>query len=210
MTGSSYAEICHALDLNISKSTMSGWFKYLVLPPEMQDLLKRKSLTNLSKAREKLAVQRVRRRQQTLEAIRVDNLGLLDQLTDPTSAKLALAMLFWAEGSKKEDSLTFGNSDPALIRMFLQLLRCCYKLDEDKFRCTVMCRADQDAAALQGFWSEVTSIPLHRFYKSSIDMRTVGKPTRKDNYKGVCRINYYSSTIGRELCQIPKLLFMGP
>ncbi|MCX6715889.1 MAG: hypothetical protein NT077_02600 [Candidatus Taylorbacteria bacterium] len=94
-----------------------------------------------------------------------------------------------------------------LIAMFLQLLRKCYTLDEEKFRCTVMCRADQDIAQLQNFWSGITHIPLMKFYRATIDQRTIGKPTRKPDYKGVCRINYFSAMIAKELCQIPKLLF---
>lgn len=118
-------------------------------------------------------------------------------------------MLFWAEGTKREDGLAFGNSDPRMVRMFLALLRRCYDIDESKFRCTVMCRADQDVDGLQAFWSEVTGIGAQSFYRARVDKRSVGRPTLRKGYKGVCLINYFSAKIARELCQIPKLVFLG-
>jgi hypothetical protein len=53
------------------------------------------------------------------------------------------------EGTKgNRGSLRFGNSDPFVIDLFLNLMEKCYSIDKKKFRCTVLCRADQDTKEL--------------------------------------------------------------
>ena len=98
----------------------------------------------------------------------------------------------------------FGNSDPAVVRMFVDLMRECYTLDERKFRCTLQCRADQDIKKLERFWSETTKIPREQFYKARIDKRTFGQVSEKQEYKGVCRIDYFSSALDLELKRIAR------
>jgi hypothetical protein len=131
-----------------------------------------------------------------------------DILRDKNVAKISLAMLYLGEGSKTHKaSLMFGNSNPDIIKLFLDLLRYCYNINEEKFRCTVQCRADQDIKKLESFWSELTKIPRGQFYGARIDPRTMGKKTKKINYKGVCRIDYFSADIFLELEKITEILF---
>ena len=117
-------------------------------------------------------------------------------------------MLYLGEGSKaRKGSLCFANSDPLVIELFLSLMRKCYSIDTNKFRCTVQCRADQDIKNLENFWMAITKIPKSQFYKAQIDPRTIGKPSRRLAYKGVCRIDYFSADIFTELMVIPKVVF---
>ena len=125
-------------------------------------------------------------------------------------AKVALAMLYWCEGAKtRYGSLALGNSDPALISTFLLLLRHCYAVNEKKLRATVLCRADQDADVLEKFWAKVTGLPHDQFYASRVDARTIGNPTMKEDYKGVCRVDYFSADVYNELKIIYQLVGEG-
>src|SRR5690606_29339866 len=92
------------------------------------------------------------RKEENIKAIRdrVKELPLLIN-KDKNIAKVALVMLYLGEGSKKGSSLTFGNSNPDVISLFLKLLRGVYDLDSKKFRCTLQCRADQDVKKLERF-----------------------------------------------------------
>ncbi|HLD21589.1 MAG TPA: hypothetical protein VJB65_01705 [Patescibacteria group bacterium] len=132
-------------------------------------------------------------------------------LKEEIHAKIALAMLYLGEGTKCQGrcTITFGNSNPIIIRLFLALLRKCYPIDESKFRCTIQCRADQNIENLTHYWTSVTNIPLHQFYKSRIDKRTIGKITMKPKYNGVCRIDYFSSAIYLDLLAAIDNLTMG-
>lgn len=122
-------------------------------------------------------------------------------------AKLVLVSLFLGEGSKNtHGSLVFGNSNPKIISLFLKLLRFCYVVDENKFRCTLQCRADQKIDLLNKFWSKITKIPLKQFYAARIDPRSIGKMSHKKDYRGVCRIDYFSANIFNELTVIANML----
>ena len=146
------------------------------------------------------------KKKERLKEVRSQISHLPDKLKDKNVAKIALAMLYLGEGSKNQSSLVFGNSNPFVISLFLKLLRFCYPLNEQKFRCTVQCRADQNVKNLGMFWSKVTGISNQLFYKPQIDKRTIGLKTKKVDYQGVCRIDYFSADIFTELMQIIDLI----
>lgn len=210
-TGKSYGEIRKALNKPIPKSTLSNWCNSVVLPQEYREKIKELILNNSRKGRIiALAVNKVKR-QKYLDSVAERNKHLANLLENRDIAKIAIAMLYLGEGSKtRKGSLMFGNSDPLIVGLFLHLLRHCYSIDERKFRCTVQCRADQDTRKLEVFWHSVTKIPTSQFYRAQIDPRTVGKPSKKPDYKGVCRIDYFSADISIELEQIVRIIYKGP
>lgn len=166
------------------------------------------ALEKLKKAREV-----ARRAKQQLRAFRIEslfrkNIDLPLVVSNPSVMKILLAVLYAAEGSRnpRRSAIMFGNSDPLIIRIFLYLLRGAHEIDERKFRCTIQCRADQDAKNLQVYWSRETGIPESQFYKPRIDPRSIGKPSKNRNYKGVCRIDYFSSMVLAEINVILELL----
>jgi hypothetical protein len=46
-------------------------------------------------------------------------------------------MLYWAEGSKSRNKVTFTNSDASMVRHFLRFLRECYEVDDDRMTLSV-------------------------------------------------------------------------
>jgi len=206
--GLTYSEIVSLLNVRIPKGTLSFWCKNLTLPNDYQKKIKNINKLNLEKARVKAIEAAKTTRQKQIDAIKIENGHLLRDIQNINVAKIALAMLYLGEGSKnrKRGSLSFGNSDPKVITLFMDLMHKVYKLDESKFRCTLLCRADQDIEKLEKLWSSITKIPLAQFYKAQIDPRTIGKPTKKIDYKGVCKIDYFSAKIFAELLEIPNIL----
>jgi hypothetical protein len=207
MAGKTYSEICLLLRSNIPKSTLSFWCKNINLSFSNSERIKNVIRNNAKIAREKaLAVNKVKRLKylnNIIESVR----PLCDRIENRDVAKIALAMLYLGEGSKtQKGSLMFGNSNPQIIRLFISLLNYCYPTKLQKYRITVQCRADQDIAKLERFWCHLTQIPHKYFYKAQVDPRTVNKPTKKVNYRGVCRIDYYSADILNELMQIIGLI----
>ena len=123
------------------------------------------------------------KRERVLREIRDRIKNLPHKLKDKEVAKIALAMLYLGEGTKNtKGSLVFANSDAEIIQLFLKLLRYSYHIKEERLHCVVQCRADQDTDYLNRYWSQVTQIPLSRFYKPRIDPRTFNKPTKKKDY----------------------------
>lgn len=206
--GRTYQEIAQSLKISIPKSTLSYWCRSIPLPNGYKRKVREYNLSNLEKAR-KIALQiQKKKRGNYLESLKDRNIHLAQLIEDPNIAKIALAVLYLGEGRKniKRSSLMFGNSDPNIVKLFLYLLRSCYTIDESKFRCTVQSRADQKTAELENFWQDVTKIPASQFYKARIDPRTVGKISKKPEYKGVCRLDYFSAELLIELLQIAEML----
>lgn len=126
---------------------------------------------------------------------------------DNDFAKAVLAALYLAEGGKnRKGALMFGNSNPEIISLFLNLLRCVYQIENSKFRCTLLCRADQNLEKSESFWVSITGVPKEQFYKPRIDSRTIGKKSRNPEYKGVCRIDYFSAQVYNDLTAAGDIL----
>jgi len=207
-SGKTYGEIKSILNKNISKSTLSIWFKNINLTKEQQGKIKKSIKNKIYHSRIRALTTNKKKREQYLISVnnRVKHLG--NNVKNKSIAKIIVAMLYLGEGSKTQrGSLMFCNSNPLVVNIFLNLLRYCYNINESKFRCTVQCRADQNIKNLEKFWSKVTKIPLNQFYATKIDPRTIGKPSKKLNYKGVCRIDYFSADLYTELIKIPEIIY---
>jgi len=208
-SGKTYGEIIRITKHDIPKSTLSDWCSKIYLNSEQRKLIDKKVRDNCKKGMEVAWQINKKRREEYLKSIASRNKHLVKIFKNKDVGKIALAMLYLGEGSKSlgRSSLRFGNSDPFVIDLFLNLLRKCYTVDEKKFRCTVLCRADQNINNLEKFWLEVTKISKLQFYKTRIDARTIGKPSLKLDYKGVCVIDYFSADIFLDLMQIPKSVY---
>ena len=209
-SGKTYTEICKIIGINISKGTLSDWCGSISLSPQQKQRVERLIKRGTNKGRAVALVVNKLKREKYIQAVKNRINHLPNELKDKNTSKIALAMLYLGEGAKTQrGSLMFGNSDSLIIRLFLSLLRYCYNIDENKFRCTLQCRADQNIPKLEKFWSQVTKIPLSQFYKARIDPRTIGRPSKNPDYKGVCRIDYFSGDIFMELKQIIAVI-LGP
>jgi len=203
--GKTYPEIQNALGVNISKGTLSYWFKDVRLTAEQSRIIQAQNLRSLSISRLKALATKRTMRHQYLESMSERVKGFTYFLNDKVAGKVVLSILYITEGSQRSvGSITFANSDSYIISLFLHLLRFCYSIDERKLRCTVQCRADQDVRDLTRFWRGITRIPSRQFLKPQIDPRTLGKPTKRAGYKGVCRLNYFSADLALELQAIAK------
>lgn len=208
--GKTYGEIRKSLGVNIPKSTLSDWCRDIPLSTQQQELIKRLMKTASDKGLATAWTVNKARRVKYIKTVKERVQHLSEQLKDKGTAKIALAMLYLGEGAKTiKGSLMFGNSDPSAIGLFLKLLRYCYVVNESKFRCTLQCRADQNIRGLEKFWSGITKIPLAQFYKARVDPRTIGKPSKNLDYRGVCRIDYFSGDTFMELKQIVEVIFEG-
>lgn len=208
--GQTYTEIRNALDLNIPKGTFHSWFKNVILPKDYYSKIANLNRVHLKKAR-LIAVEISKiKRQEFLSSLDKINFPIADLIYNPETAKIALAMLCLGEARKynsKTSSFYLGNSDPRIIIIFLASLKICFDFKLEKVRCTVQCRADQNVESLEKYWMGVTKIPKRLFYKAQIDPRTIGKSTKKIDYKGVLRVDYLDTKVQLELESLSKLIY---
>lgn len=190
--GFSYGEIANKLQ--IAKSTAHLWVKRVELDRKALKELERKRIIARLKGLKVLKnIRKLRKNQIKKLAIASINKIKLNKETK----KLLCSFLYWGEGSKNTNSLTFTNSDPIMIKSYLTLLRSSFELDEKKFRGLIHIHEYHDEKEIKNYWSKITKIPLSQFSKSYLKPHT-GKNT-KDGYKGTISINYYDYKIALEL-----------
>ncbi len=205
--GKTYGEIRLLLKQSIPKSTLSDWCKKATLPKNYTDRISKLNLNNLNKAR--LIAHEINKikREDLLEEIQNTNLPIAALIQNQKIAKIALAMLCLGEASRTRGTFNLGSSDSRIITLFIELLNKCFAFDLKKVRCTVQCRADQDTKMLETYWQNVTKVPKRLFYKTRIDPRTKGKPTKNKNYMGVLRVDYLNTKAQIDLETLAQLLY---
>ena len=207
--GKTYSEI--RKKLSISKGTLSYWSKKITLSASATKRLKKNQDSNLKKARLVNQANLKIRQAQSLIDIRERIKPSILKIMKPEVLKIALAFLYLGEGAKWKShrGLQLGSSDPVILLLYKKLLKSCYMIDKDKLRCYICYRADQSLEDLIKYWSRTLSISNSKFYKSSYDKRTIGKPTRNKDYRGVCIISCAGTEIQHELDIITKVFLEG-
>jgi len=121
--------------------------------------------------------------------------------------KSMLAVLYWAEGSKYEgvSGLRFVNTDPALMQLYVSLLRQCYEIDEEKFRMRLHLHYYHKKREARDFWATTLSISPSQCTSVFVKKRSRKKRFRK-NFMGICFINYSNGDIREELLALGKEL----
>jgi len=114
--------------------------------------------------------------------------------------ELALAMLYFGEGSKK-GTTSMGAADPLMLSFFLASIERVYHLDRNNFRYDLHLRYDQDELQLKEIWSKQLCVSIDKFKYVSRDKRSIGKPTR-NGYPGVCQIFIGDISIRRRLISL--------
>ena len=195
-SGWSLGEIARALE--IPRSTLSGWTKEIKLTGKQKGRIKEKIIESGIIGRRLALKANLAKLNRWKKGIRERVKHYKDLATEKTEfGKIICGILYLCEGAKYPSSrfLYFGNSDPRVISAFINLLRKCYAIKEEKLRFDIRYRWDQDLKKLRIFWSKVTRIPVKQCLNSQPDPRTKGSPTLRKSYKGVCRVIYYDSSL---------------
>jgi hypothetical protein len=199
--GKTYQEI-KAL-LGIPKSTLSTWFSEKHANLYSKEI-QRAHLAKIRLIARTAVFQRIEKRnKETNEKAG----GILKKIPQNVMIdKLALSLLYWAEGSKHSSvsGLIFVNTDPVMMEMYVRLLRRAYSVDETRFRVRIHLHYYHEKKDLTKFWSELLNIPESQFASPYLKPRSKKKRFRR-NSKGICLLRYGDSNIRRELLEISRL-----
>lgn len=182
--------------LNIAKSTTSLWISKVPLPKAIADLLEKKEMTGRQKGLAVIAAKRKLAQigyEKEAEALIRESWSTQDKKL----ARLLCASLFWCEGSKRITDVRFTNSDPGLVRFFLQTFRKGFEIDESKWRALIHLHDYHPVYKQSLLWSKITGIPLYQFTKPYIKAHT-GVRKRLD-YPGCISIRYGDAKIAKRL-----------
>ncbi len=108
-------------------------------------------------------------------------------------------MLYWAEGAKytpdmRSAVIDFVNSDPRMVKLFLNFLRIICGVDEKRLRVLLYCYANQDIEFLKKYWYKVTEINFKQFTKPYVREDFLPEKSGKMRY-GLVHIRYYDKKL---------------
>jgi hypothetical protein len=93
-----------------------------------------------------------------------------------------MTALYWGEGGKRD--FNFTNSDPVMIKIFVNWLEKILKINSNDLRVSIRIYEDLDKEKSLNYWSKIIGIPVNKFASVNI---LKGKKLGKLEY-GLCRI----------------------
>lgn len=98
---------------------------------------------------------------------------------------IAGVAMYFAEGSKTDQNVSFSNSDPRAIKFMAEWLREFCFVPEGRFRGRIYLHDNLDEKRAKKFWSELTNVPLEQFRKSYIVKNDPKRFRKSKNIYGV-------------------------
>ncbi|MEU6507269.1 hypothetical protein [Streptomyces sp. NPDC046942] len=171
------------VELGCSKSSISLWVRDLPRP-ERRDPAEQAKLASRKRWEHELSV-RDEERQKTKSAA-ASEIGTMST----RELFIAGVALYWAEGTKdkphaRRERVTFVNSDPTMIRLFLAWLDL-LQVERERIRFHLMIHESADIEAAEHYWAGVVQADPSTFGKTTVkrhNPKTVRKNTG-DNYRG--------------------------
>ncbi len=186
-------------EFGVPRSTLSGWFKEVILTEDQRTKLMQNSYDGWKKAREKAIITKNLQKAKRISQAKIDALAVNKELPTGSLAvlELSLAMLYFGEG-KKKNATGMGGSDPFMILFFITSLEKIYGLDRNNFRYDLHLRDDQNEDESRLYWSSQLGIQPEKIKHIVKDKRTIGRPTY-ETYKGVCLVELGNIAVQRRL-----------
>lgn len=187
--GYTYVEI--AAELGVSKSSVSLWARDLPRVGRISyEETRKRNAQGVSSYWEAEGLRREARRQAVSAAASTEVGSLSDR-----EIIIAGAIAYWCEGAKskphrRSEEVSFINSDPQLIRFFLEFLAV-VGVSRDRLICRLLIHESADVAAALRFWKHLTGLPASQFRPPTLkrhNPKTVRKNTG-ENYHGCLVIN---------------------
>lgn len=203
--GSTFREIQQELG-DIPKASLSYICKDVELGEPYKNKIRALNLSVLRSARVLAGSANERAELDSLSTLTIEAVRITNSNAEMDKHKVALAVLYLGEGRKRRSyrGLSLGGSDLTTLQIYLSLLQTCYGLKMNDIRAAVQYRADQNLDDLKMYWAAGLGLTLDQFYETKPDPRTEGKPTKRNDYKGVCVITCRGAAIQLELSLIAE------
>jgi AcrR family transcriptional regulator len=173
--------------LRVSRSSVSLWVRDIELTCEQHEALReRNAIYDRQRLGNKIwaAQSRERRMRWQADGREIARRG------DPMFA--AGCMLYWAEGSKTRNAAQMTNSDPEVLRFFVQFLRAYFQIPDERF--AVACNLFADhlprQREVEQFWLETLRLPSSALRKSIVNTYSKYSQKKRKNMLpyGTCRV----------------------
>lgn len=194
--GFSYSEILKRIP--VAKSSLSLWLKSVGLSKSQKQRLTDKKLSSARRGALKKKEDRILRTKIIKENAKKE----VKKLTEREMWLIGIA-LYWAEGSKEKEwnpgsRTQFTNSDPNMIRLFLNWLFEIVKIPKERVSLSIYIHENHENRIPEviNYWSKITDFPQNNFnqvYFKRNKIHTKRKNVGLDYY-GILRITVHASS----------------
>lgn len=208
IAGKSYNEI--QKELNVPKSTLSGWLKHVVLSDKARERLDSRMRSEGSK---KLIVLNKLQTHKAEQRARETHAFAKKKIPTLTKRDLLIigTVLYWAEGYKRlkvkdgkermDHTISFVNSDAEMISVFVRFLRGVLDVPPERIRLSMRLYAHINENEARTYWMRATGLTKERFFKSTYLVSGASKGTRPYN-----RLPW--GTLQVEVCDTAKFHYL--
>ncbi len=122
---------------------------------------------------------------------------------------IAGAALYAGEGAKGDRRVSFANTNPRMIALFLTWMRRFFAIDETRLRARLYLHKGLDLEADMAHWVDVTDIPRAQF---GLPYRAEADPTirRSKHSMGCLTVSYASARTHRAIIGLMEALLPCP
>jgi hypothetical protein len=109
--------------------------------------------------------------------------------------------LYWGEGNKKsKHAIRLGNTDPKLIKKFIDFLEDMYEIDSQKLKFGLQIFSDMSPIKAQRFWQKELGVSKNKFQKVIVTpARGVGNYRNKTKH-GVLTVHFNNKKLRDIIC----------
>ncbi len=183
-----------ATELGVSKSSVSVWVRDVEFTPKPRNrghASHRPHPMHLAKLAE-------------IERCDADGIESVGALTGREFLLVGVS-LYWGEGFKRDGVVGMANTDPACLRLFVEWLRRCFGVDEQRLRVKLYLHEGLDLDAAERYWSELLDIPISQFrqpYRAVADASI----RRSKHVHGCPSVTYSDSSLHRRVMGMVRAL----
>jgi hypothetical protein len=197
----SYSQI--KKELNVSKSTLSGWLKNYPLSKEAVRKLRDLNAQRIEKYRET-------RRQQKEKILKEIYIKEKTNIFPLSKRDLFIAGLFLylGEGGKtKENELILSSTNPAIVKFYIYWLINYFKIDRNKIKIKLHLYKDMDIKKEIIFWTKELKIKKSQFAKPYIKNSNKSGLTYKNGFgHGTCNAAVCNSILAKKILMGLKVI----
>ena len=153
-----------AKKVKVAKSTVSLWCRDIELSFAQIKKLHDKMVKGSYRGRMKGARGQYRKRLERIKISEADGIGKIGKMSD-RDLLIAMAALYWGEGSKKKRELRVNNSDPEMIKFIIAVFKRVWRVKRSRFTLSVMINKShrKREEEIKNYWSKITRIPESQF-----------------------------------------------
>lgn len=191
-----------AAALGVSVGSVHRWTRDVELAPEQrrQNLTGPRGPQSPEHIAKRVAIWRHKHRERRLAFQREGRV----RAREGNALHMAGCMLYWAEGAKSRNALTFANSDPGMIRFFCRFLVNGLGVAPERLRIrlNVYTNNGRSITEIESYWLKLLDLPRSTLRGHTLNHRPTSSSGRKKNKlpNGVCTLTVARST--RELQHI--------